>query len=128
MIKIGELLVVLAQEDHVSLVFQNLLSNSLKYTKAGHPPTLEVNAKREADEWILTVKDDGIGFSPRYSERIFGLFKRLHKNAYPGTGSGLAICRRILQRHDGGRIWAESPGEGQGAAFSFSLPAVKEKK
>jgi two-component system CheB/CheR fusion protein len=127
LIKIGELPVVRAQEDHVSLVFQNLLSNSLKYTKAGHPPAIEVCAKREADEWILTVKDDGIGFSPRYAERIFGLSKRLHKNAYPGTGLGLAICRRVLQRHDG-KIWAESPGEGQGATFSFSLPAVKEKK
>jgi signal transduction histidine kinase len=65
------------------------------------------------------VEDCGIGFDPQHSERIFGLFKRLHKGGYPGTGLGLAICKRIVERY-GGEIWATSPGEGKGAVFSFS--------
>ena len=66
------------------------------------------------------MEDRGIGFDPQHSERIFGLFKRLHKGNYPGTGLGLAICKRIVERY-GGEIWATSPGEGTGAVFSFSL-------
>jgi signal transduction histidine kinase len=66
------------------------------------------------------VSDKGIGFDPKHSERIFGLFKRLHKSGYPGTGLGLAICKRIVERY-GGEIWGTSLGEGQGAEFSFSL-------
>jgi signal transduction histidine kinase len=69
---------------------------------------------------VVTVRDNGIGFEPRYAERIFGLFKRLHKEEYPGTGLGLAICKRIVERY-GGQMWAEGT-LGQGAAFHFSLP------
>ena len=78
------------------------------------------DAKSARGQWIVCVRDNVIGFEPRYAERIFGLFKRLHKEEYPGTGLGLAICKRIVERY-GGRIWADgSPGEG--AAFYFSLP------
>lgn len=101
-------------------VFQNLLSNALKYQLEGMRPAIDVTARREDTNWIIAVQDNGIGFEPRYAERIFGLFKRLHKEAYPGTGLGLAICRRIVERH-GGRIWAES-SPGEGSTFYLSLP------
>jgi PAS domain S-box-containing protein len=101
-------------------VFQNLLSNALKYQRKGARPEVKITALCDGANWVITVRDNGIGFEPQYAERIFGLFKRLHKEEYPGTGLGLAICRRIIERH-GGRIWAESkPGEG--ATFCFSLP------
>jgi PAS domain S-box-containing protein len=102
-------------------VFQNLLSNALKYRKKDTPPQIRISAKRDGgDSWIISVADNGIGFETRYAERIFGLFKRLHRDEYPGTGLGLAICKRVLERY-GGRIWAEGrPGEG--STFYFSLP------
>jgi len=101
-------------------VFQNILSNALKYRRNGVIPEITISAERGGGEWIVRVRDNGIGFEPRYAERIFGLFKRLHKEEYPGTGLGLAICKRIVERY-GGRIWAEGrPGDG--ATFYFSLP------
>ena len=100
-------------------VFQNLLSNAVKYRRKDVPLTITISSVREGDHCVITVRDNGIGFDPKYATRIFGLFKRLHKEAYPGTGLGLAICQRILERY-GGTIWAEGfPGEG--AAFHFSL-------
>src|SRR5947209_445224 len=83
-------------------------------------PKVEIWTEERNGECVVNVRDNGIGFAPVYAERIFGLFKRLHKTAYPGTGLGLAICRRIIERY-GGRIWASSQGEGHGAIFSFSL-------
>jgi light-regulated signal transduction histidine kinase (bacteriophytochrome) len=101
-------------------VFQNLLSNALKYSKQGVPPRVHVSARQDGYYWIISIQDNGIGFEPQYAERIFGLFKRLYKEEYPGTGLGLAICKRIVERY-GGRIWAEGrPLEG--ATFYFSLP------
>ena len=105
-------------------VFQNLLSNAIKYQQEGTRPEIEISARCDGANWIISVRDNGIGFEPRYAERIFGLFKRLHKTEYPGTGLGLAICRRIIERHKG-RIWAEST-PGKGATFSFSLPRFEE--
>jgi PAS domain S-box-containing protein len=107
--------------ERIGLVFQNLISNALKY-QAGRPPVIHVSAKWEATAWIISVQDNGIGFDPQYSERIFGLFKRLHRaDEYPGTGVGLALCKQIVDQH-GGRIWAQSQ-PGQGTTISFSLPA-----
>ena len=101
-----------------ALVFQNLLSNALKYQSKGTRPEIEISVSRDGPNWVISIRDNGIGFEPQYAERIFGLFKRLHKEEFPGTGLGLAICRRILERH-GGRIWAESrPGDGSTFAFS----------
>ena len=100
-------------------VFQNLLSNALKYRQPGIPPRIHISVQHEAAKCIVSVQDNGIGFEPQYAERIFGLFKRLHKDEYPGTGLGLAICQRTIERF-GGRIWAESQ-PGQGATFRFSL-------
>lgn len=101
-------------------VFQNLLSNALKYRKNEAPPEIRVSAQPDGGDWIVSVRDNGIGFEPRYADRIFGLFKRLHTKEYAGTGLGLAICKRIVERY-GGRIWAEGR-LGDGAAFHFSLP------
>ena len=103
-------------------VFQNLLSNALKYCKKDVRPEIYITVKPDGNQWIVSVRDNGIGFEPQYAERIFGLFKRLHKHEYPGTGLGLAICQRIVERC-GGRMWAEGrPTEG--ATFHFSLPRI----
>lgn len=103
-----------------SLVFQNLLSNSVKYHRPDAKPQVRVAAEAAGDSWVVSVSDNGIGFQQQYAARIFGLFKRLHRDEYPGTGLGLAICQRIVERY-GGRIWAEGrPGEG--ATFYISLP------
>jgi PAS domain S-box-containing protein len=105
-------------------VFQNVLSNALKYRKKGTRPEIRISANRDADRWVISVQDNGIGFEPKYAERIFGLFQRLHKDEYAGTGLGLAICKRIVERY-GGRMWADGkPGEG--ATFYFSLPRVHQ--
>lgn len=106
-------------------VFLNLISNALKYRKKDQIPTIHIAAKQDGEQWIISMQDNGIGFEQQYAERIFGLFKRLHKDEYPGTGLGLAICKRIVERY-GGRMWAEGrPGEG--STFNFSLPRVVEK-
>jgi PAS domain S-box-containing protein len=104
-------------------VFQNLVSNALKYCAAS-PPRIQVFAMRGEREHTFAVQDNGIGFDPKYSDRIFGLFKRLHGQEYPGTGIGLAICKRVVEKHKG-RIWVESQ-PGQGSTFYFTMPAVAE--
>jgi len=109
----------------VGHVFQNLLSNALKYRRSAVPLRIHISAKRDGNDWTISVRDNGIGFEPQYAGRIFGLFKRLHKEEYPGTGLGLAICQRIVERY-GGRIWAEG-WVGDGAVFHFSLPRVQEQ-
>jgi len=121
----GSLPDVLGDEKQLALVFQNLLSNALKYCREHVRPRIEIWSENRAGGNVVSVRDNGIGFSPEHSERIFGLFKRLHKDAYPGTGLGLAICRRIIERY-GGSIWSMSEGEGQGATFMFSLPTAAQ--
>ncbi len=101
-------------------VFQNLISNAIKF-RADRTPRVHVSAREDGDRVVISVRDDGIGISPEYFDRIFVVFKRLHGPAeYPGTGMGLAICRKIVERH-GGDIWVES-SPGEGATFYFSLP------
>jgi PAS domain S-box-containing protein len=115
--------VVPGGQSQYSHVFQNVLSNALKYHRPDSPPEIDISARRDGPHWIVSVRDNGIGFEPQYAERIFGLFKRLHKDEYSGTGLGLAICQRIIERY-GGRIWAEGrPGEG--AIIHFALPAAE---
>lgn len=106
----------------ITQLFQNLVSNSIKFGGA-HPPKVRISASRRRDEWLFAVSDNGIGFEMRYAERIFVIFQRLQRNdEFPGTGMGLATCKKIVDLH-GGRIWAESdPGEG--ARFFFTLPAA----
>jgi light-regulated signal transduction histidine kinase (bacteriophytochrome) len=104
-------------------VFQNLLSNALKYRRLDEAPALRITSLQRGDQWVIGVEDNGIGFEKEYAERIFGLFKRLHRDEYPGTGLGLAICKRIIERY-GGTIWADSK-PGIGSTFYFSLPAAQ---
>jgi light-regulated signal transduction histidine kinase (bacteriophytochrome) len=122
-ISVEPLPMVRADTPQMAHVFQNLISNALKYRKKESPPEIHITAERVGNEWIVSVKDHGIGFEQRYAERIFGLFKRLHKAEYPGTGLGLAICKRIVERY-GGRIWAEGIS-GEGATFRFQLTGVE---
>jgi signal transduction histidine kinase len=104
-------------------LFQNLVGNSIKF-RGQQAPKIHISAKREESEWVFSICDNGIGLDPKFGERIFEIFQRLHsRTAYPGTGIGLAICKRIVQRH-AGRIWVESK-PGAGATFYFTLP-VKE--
>jgi PAS domain S-box-containing protein len=102
-------------------LFQNLIGNAIKYRRA-EPPKIHISAESQADHWRFTVSDNGIGIKPEYSQQVFGVFKRLHGREYPGTGIGLAICQRIVERY-GGRIWVESI-PGQGSSFSFTLPLI----
>ncbi len=105
----------------MTLLFQNLLSNAIKYRRQDLPPLIHISASRNAGAWIFSVTDNGIGIDAEYLETIFAPFKRLHGREYPGTGLGLAMCEKIVQRYKG-RIWAES-ADGEGATFHFTLPA-----
>jgi two-component system, chemotaxis family, sensor kinase Cph1 len=100
-------------------IFQNLIGNALKY-RSSLPPIIRVTAERRSDDWIFAVQDNGIGIPADYHMKIFQPFKRLHGQEYPGSGVGLAICQRILERL-GGKIWVESES-GRGSTFYFSLP------
>ena len=112
--------VVLADKTQISQVFQNLISNAIKFQSVDKPK-INISVEKEENQWLFGVEDNGIGINPKHSDRIFEVFKRLHKKKdYPGTGIGLAICKKIIERH-GGRIWVES-GLGKGSIFYFTLP------
>jgi PAS domain S-box-containing protein len=122
LIENGPLPAVPAHAAQLQQLFQNLIGNAIKYHRPGIPPVVKVSAARKNGDWRFAVADNGIGIEPRYRDRIFGLFKRLHaQNEYPGTGIGLALCLRIVERHHG-RIWVESE-PGKGSTFYFTLPA-----
>lgn len=106
-------------ESQLSQVLRNLIGNALKYRSAA-PPRIRISAAKHNGEWVFSVADNGIGIKPEYRDRIFGLFKRLHGVEIPGTGIGLAICKRIIEYY-GGRIWVESE-YGKGSIFYFGLP------
>jgi light-regulated signal transduction histidine kinase (bacteriophytochrome) len=114
---------VSGDETQLLQLLQNLIGNAIKFRKKDVQPRIHLSAERKGDEWLFGVHDNGIGIEPRFYDRIFAVFQRLHtREEFAGTGIGLAICRRIVERH-GGRIWVESkPGEG--STFYFTLPAT----
>lgn len=104
----------------IATVFRHLIENACKF-RAALPPSIHIASTRENAEWIVSVRDNGLGFKAEFASGLFQPFKRLHGKEYPGNGLGLALVRRILDQHRG-RIWVES-APGQGSTFSFSLPA-----
>jgi len=121
-VNVGPLPTVLGDGERMFHVFQNLLSNSLKYRNS-HSPKIDITATQEGGDWVVSVKDNGIGFEQQYADDVFGLFKRLHGSQYPGTGIGLTIVRRVIEQH-GGRIWVQSvPNEG--TSFFFTLKSTQ---
>ena len=110
-----------AVKTELILLFQNLIQNAIKF-RSDQPPAIHVGARNEGDHWLVSVRDNGIGIESQYLERIFGIGERLHGRKIPGTGFGLANCRKIVDHH-GGRIWVESQ-PGVGSEFLFTMPAV----
>ena len=118
--------VIIADESQMIQLLQNLISNAIKF-RSEEPSRILVSGEVQADKWIFSVSDNGIGMDPKYFDRIFVIFQRLHKkNEYGGTGIGLAVCKKIIQRH-GGKIWVESE-LGKGSTFTFSIPKRKVGK
>ncbi|QLD90642.1 PAS domain S-box protein [Natronomonas salina] len=122
----GSLPVVEGDENQLRQVFQNLLDNAIEYS-GDEPPEVSIDAERDGDRWVISVSDQGIGIDPENAERIFDVFQRLHSHEeHAGTGIGLSLCQRIVERH-GGDIWVESePGEG--ATFYFTLPVATDRE
>jgi PAS domain S-box-containing protein len=120
-ISVGDLPRVDMPEVHIIQVFQNLISNAVKYRRPDVDPVVAISAARHPEGWLFSVRDNGIGIDSKYYQHIFRVFGRLHGNEYPGTGIGLALCQRLIKRN-GGRIWADSQ-PGSGSTFFFTLPA-----
>jgi light-regulated signal transduction histidine kinase (bacteriophytochrome) len=117
---------VSGDEAQLGQLFQNLIANGLKFTRPGVPPRVRIEAQRAGRTWTFAVIDNGIGIEPEYRDRIFGMFKRLHaRDAYPGTGIGLAICMRIVRAHRGS-IWVGDQTEA-GTRFCFTLSAASQE-
>jgi light-regulated signal transduction histidine kinase (bacteriophytochrome) len=122
-VTVGTMPVLNCDRAQMISLFQNLIGNAIKYRKPDTAPIIDISAKMDGAEWVFRISDNGIGLDPRYKDRIFIIFQRLHgAGTYEGTGIGLAICKRIIERHQG-RIWVESE-PGKGASFVFALPTM----
>ncbi len=112
--------------DQLAMVFQNLIANALKF-RGEEPPRVEISSREEDDDWVVEVRDNGIGIDPEYFDRVFVIFQRLHtREEYGGTGIGLSLCKKVVERH-GGRMWIESEGT-SGSTFFFTLPKLREDR
>ncbi len=120
-----DLPMIMADSTQMVQLFQNLIGNAIKF-KGKEAPHIEIKARKQDKEWLISVHDNGLGIDPQYADRVFIIFQRLHtRDEYPGTGIGLAICKRVVERH-GGRIWVKSE-PGKGSTFSFTLPVKQEE-
>jgi two-component system sensor histidine kinase/response regulator len=115
---------VTGDEAQLGQILQNLIGNAIKYARRGVPPAIHLSASRRDQDWLIAVRDNGIGIDSKYFQVIFAPFKRLHGRSIPGTGIGLAVCRRMIEAHSG-RIWVES-SPGEGSTFYFTLPVSSE--
>lgn len=121
---VSSLPIMSSDAEQIKQLFMSLLDNAITYHVRGEAPAVSVSAERQAADWVFSVRDNGIGIDERFHERIFQPFKRLHPDGeYPGVGMGLALAKKVVERH-GGRIWVDS-SPGQGAAFLFSIPERK---
>ncbi len=120
----GTLPSLVAEELMLEQVFQILIGNAIQY-RGEAAPNIRISAENTSDRWLFSVRDNGIGIDPKNAEQVFGIFKRLHGDEIPGTGIGLALCKKIVERH-GGRIWVESAA-GRGAAFRFTIPSSLDR-
>ena len=123
-LEVGQLPVIKGYETEIRLLFQNLISNAIKFRKKNKAPQVKIEAVEENGGWLFSVQDNGIGIKPEHQERIFKIFQRLHNQSdYQGTGIGLAHCRKIIELH-GGEIWVESE-YAIGSNFLFKIPYIK---
>jgi chemotaxis family two-component system sensor kinase Cph1 len=114
--------VLFGDDGQLARLMQNLIGNAIKY-RGEKPPEIRIEAQERDDEWVISVADNGIGIDPKHFDRVFAIFQRLHtRDEYPGTGIGLAVCKRIVERHNG-RMWVESEA-GRGSVFFFTIPHV----
>jgi light-regulated signal transduction histidine kinase (bacteriophytochrome) len=120
-ISVGDLPVVVGSRSQLSQIFSNLIANAMKFSRPTIPPVIRIRSSRVGRAWRLEVVDNGIGIEPEYAERIFGIFQRLHnRDAYPGTGIGLSLCRKMVELR-GGQIWC-APATPHGTSFFFTIP------
>jgi light-regulated signal transduction histidine kinase (bacteriophytochrome) len=126
-VSFDDLPTVVGDATQLTQLFQNLISNAIKFRRKEVLPSIHVSAERKGTKWLLSVCDNGIGIAPKHAERIFLIFQRLHtREEYPGTGIGLAVCKKIVERHNG-RIWVESKPQ-KGSTFYFTMPAQRDTK
>ena len=120
-IVVEDLPTIFVNPSEITQVFQNLIDNAIKFCSREQQPWIEIKAQQKQENWLISVKDNGIGIEPEFQEQIFQVLQRLHPpEAYPGTGIGLAICQKIIKRYDG-KIWVESE-PGKGSTFYFTFP------
>jgi light-regulated signal transduction histidine kinase (bacteriophytochrome) len=125
-VTVQELPTVNGFETELRLLFQNLIANAIKFHRDDESPEIKISAANSENEWIFSIQDNGVGIEPKYKDKVFIIFQRLHKrNEFSGTGIGLAHCKKVVELH-GGKIWVEStPGEGSN--FMFTIPKNNHK-